>query len=138
MHVQDLQTKKIGGGHERDGLYCLNGVSTVDANGLAASSIIPLLWHSRLGHLSLFKLQQIIPECKSISTLECEACELGKHHRSSFPSHNDSCASTLLELVHSDIWGPSRIASRNGFKYFVTFVDDYSRLTWLYMLHDRS
>ncbi|KAI6689907.1 hypothetical protein NL676_026735 [Syzygium grande] len=42
LHVQDLQTKKkIGGGHEHDGLYYLDGVSTVDANGLAASPITP-------------------------------------------------------------------------------------------------
>jgi len=40
-------------------------------------------------------------------------------------------------LVHSDIWGPSRVKSTLGFQYFVTFIDDYSRCTWLYLMKNR-
>ena len=43
-------------------------------------------------------------------------------------------ASTPFELVHSDVWGPCPVMSPTGFKYFVTFVDDFSRVTWLYLM----
>jgi transposase InsO family protein len=41
-------------------------------------------------------------------------------------------------LVHSDIWGPSRTTGLCGARYFVTFIDNFSRLTWVYVLRDRS
>ena len=43
-------------------------------------------------------------------------------------------ASTPLELIHFDVWGPCPVMSPIGFKYFVTFVDDFSRVTWLYLM----
>ena len=47
-------------------------------------------------------------------------------------------ASAPSELVHSDVWGPCPVMSPTGFKYFVTFVDDFSRVTWLYLMNNRS
>ncbi|MCR2847983.1 DDE-type integrase/transposase/recombinase, partial [Weizmannia coagulans] len=41
-------------------------------------------------------------------------------------------------MVHSDIWGLCPILSPSGFRYFVTFVDDFSRVTWLYLMKSRS
>ena len=46
-------------------------------------------------------------------------------------------ASAPIELVHSDVWGPSPVLSLTGFKYFVTFVDDFSRVTWIYLMKSR-
>ena len=43
-------------------------------------------------------------------------------------------ASASFELVHYDVWGPCPILSPTGFRYFVTFVDDFSRVTWLYAM----
>ena len=40
----------------------------------------------------------------------------------------------MFDIVHSDIWGPSRISTTLGFQYFVTFIDDYSRCTWLFLM----
>ena len=71
-------------------------------------------------------------------SLECEACQLRKHHRSSFSSSGPSCQSESFDLVHTDIWGPSCISTLNGFIYFVIFVDDYSRMTWLFLMKERS
>ena len=42
-----------------------------------------------------------------------------------------------FELVHSDVWGPCPVMYPNGFKYFITFVDDFSRITWLYLMKSR-
>jgi hypothetical protein len=69
--------------------------------------------------------------------VSCEACQLSKHHHVPFPSRVVSRVSHPFELVHSDIWGPMNIAS-NKFHYFVTFVDDFSRMTWLFLMKNRS
>jgi len=68
----------------------------------------------------------------------CESCQLGKHSRTSFPRSVTCDASFPFALVHSDIWGPSRIKSTLGFQYFVTFIDDYSRCTWLFLMKHHS
>ena len=47
-------------------------------------------------------------------------------------------ASTHFELIHYDVWGPCLVMSPTRFKYFVTFVDDFFRVTWLYLMKNRS
>ena len=44
----------------------------------------------------------------------------------------------LLELVHSDICGPMSIKTQGGYEYYVTFIDDYSRYEYLYLMHCKS
>src|SRR3954454_4315104 len=58
----------------------------------------------------------------------CEGCALGKSHRSPMPDQGTTRATQLLELVHSDICGPMQVNSLGGKRYFITFVDDYSRV----------
>jgi Integrase core domain len=43
----------------------------------------------------------------------------------------------LFDLIHSDLWGHAPVDSKEGFKYFVTFIDDKSRATWLYLLKSK-
>ena len=43
-----------------------------------------------------------------------------------------------FERVHTDVWGPSRPTSTLGFSYFVTFIDDYSRCTWLFLMKTQA
>ncbi|GJY95774.1 retrovirus-related pol polyprotein from transposon TNT 1-94 [Tanacetum coccineum] len=47
-------------------------------------------------------------------------------------------AASPFELVRSDVWGPCPVTSKSGFKYFATFVDDYFRVTWLYLMKNQS
>ena len=49
---------------------------------------------------------------------------------------NQKCTSSF-SVIHSDIWGPSRVSSL-GFRYFVTFIDEYSRCTSVYLMKDYS
>ena len=66
----------------------------------------------------------------------CETCELGKHYRSVFSSRVDTRARFSFSLVHYDIWSPNRrIPSMLGNRYFVTFVDDYTRMIWLFLMY---
>jgi hypothetical protein len=81
----------IGLGHEKDGLYYLDldGSYSLVASILSAT-ISPLQWYFRLGHPSWAKLKSAIPTLRQVSSLEYEACQLGKHHRSSFPRSSHS------------------------------------------------
>ena len=71
-------------------------------------------------------------------SLECESCQLRKHTRVLFPKHLDHQIKSPFEFVHTDIWGPSRSKSILGFLYFVTFIDDYSRCTWVFLMKTRA
>ncbi|RVW25377.1 Retrovirus-related Pol polyprotein from transposon TNT 1-94 [Vitis vinifera] len=46
--------------------------------------------------------------------------------------------STVFSLVHSDVWGPSRIKNISGTRWFVTFVDDHTRVTWVFLMKEKS
>lgn len=45
---------------------------------------------------------------------------------------------SVFSLRHSDVWGPAPVTSDNGFRYFLLFVDDCSRMTWVYFLKSKS
>jgi transposase InsO family protein len=47
-------------------------------------------------------------------------------------------AENLFDLIHSDTWGSAPVDSKEGFKYFLTFIDDKSRATWLYLLKSKK
>ena len=94
----------------------------------------PLLLHSRLGHPSLSKFRKLVPHSSSLFSLEYESCQLGKHTRVSFPKRLDPQTKSPFELVHTDVWGPSRSCI-----YFkISFIDDYSRCTWLFLMKTRA
>lgn len=63
---------------------------------------------------------------------------LRKHHRDSFEKHASWHASAPLQLVHSDLCGPLPVVLFSGYKYFLTFIDDFSKHTWVYFLKLKS
>ncbi|KAL5577658.1 hypothetical protein UlMin_019357 [Ulmus minor] len=72
-----------------------------------------------------------------IQTFQCDVCQFAKHKRVSFPTRNKRC-SKPFHLIHSDIWGPSRVPNISGAKWFVSFIDDCTRVTWVYLLKQKS
>ncbi|XP_023638865.1 uncharacterized protein LOC111830613 [Capsella rubella] len=101
-----------------------------------------VLWHQRLGHpspVALHKLVSHIPSLKSVSSAvsDCKICPLAKQKRLAYVSHNH-LALHPFDLVHIDVWGPFSTESIEGFKYFLTLVDDCTRVTWVYMMRNKS
>ena len=123
----------IGVGHESRGLYYLETNSSVSC--LAAPS--PKLIHDRLGHPNMSKLKKMVPGLSKLQRLECESSQLGRHARSSFPKQTEPQCISPFSTIHLDIWGLTHVISF-GFRYFVTFIDEHSRCTWVYLMKDRS
>jgi transposase InsO family protein len=67
----------------------------------------------------------------------CRGCTLGKHAKVSFPS-NEHRSKVILDLVHSDVCGPMSVASITRSMYYVSFIDDFSRKTWIYFLKTKD
>ena len=110
------------------------GSSRLVASHLSISTLQP---HCHLGHPSLKNLKSLVSSCRQIESLQCEACQLGKHNRVPFASSRESHVSSPFHLFHPYIWGPINTPSLLGFRYFVIFVDDYSRVTYLYLMKER-
>jgi transposase InsO family protein len=71
------------------------------------------------------------------SNLTCETCIKAKNHRVSYPTSSNKRA-TPFDLIHSDVWGPSPVTSICGYKWFVLFIDDCTRMTWVYLLKGKN
>ena len=65
----------------------------------------------------------------------CEICLKGKMQRIPFPKQSERKTNAVMDIVHTDICGPMRNATLGGKRYLLTFIDDYSRYTVIYMLH---
>lgn len=127
-------------------LYQLTGSTVVGAVAAAKSSMTESettkLWHMRLGHMSLKGMTELskrgLLDGKSTGSLEfCEHCVFGKQKRVSFSAGIHRTKGTL-DYIHSDLWGPSRQVSKGGARYFLIFVDDYSRKVWIYFLKHKN
>ena len=103
------------------------------------------IWHKKLGHLGyqnvkLLKNKDLAEDINFNDEEEifCEACLQGKQHKLPFPLSTSPNSTELLQLVHSDICGPMNIPSIGGGRYFILFIDDKSRYTWIYILQKKS
>lgn len=67
----------------------------------------------------------------------CSICPMARQQRMSFP-HSTIHSTTPFQLVHIDIWGPYNTQTYNSFKYFLTLVDDFTRVTWTHLLSRKS
>ena len=103
------------------------------------------MWHRRVGHQNSDVLRTLFnygllgnKACASIDlSFDCTSCKHGKSKVLPFPYHA-SHASQCFELIHSDVWGIAPIVSHAHYKYFVAFIDDFSRFTWVYFLRAKG
>ncbi|GKA55680.1 retrotransposon protein, putative, ty1-copia subclass [Tanacetum coccineum] len=96
------------------------------------------LWHCRLGHINkkcMDKLQHdgILQPTHDESLEKCKSCISGKMARKPF-SHQVERAKHLLGLIHTDVYGPFRTIPTEGASYFITFIDDFNRYAYIYLM----
>ncbi|CAB4268994.1 unnamed protein product [Prunus armeniaca] len=142
--VKDNLTGKIlFRGHTEGGLYHIHLSSHKTSPSCLIITASPSLWHQRTGHPSAQILQQIIsknnlPVLGKFKDLSfCNSCPLGKQTK--LPFLSTPCISrSPMELIHTDLWGPSPTPSLCGFHYYIIFINDYSKYCWLYPLLTKS
>ena len=100
-----------------------------------------LVWHARLGHLSLPAIKRLPNTVKGIqlharspSACSCEGCIVGKMFRRPILTSEDKAKTRLLELIHSDVIGPMQTQTMQGYRYIIMFTDDYSRYSEVYLM----
>jgi len=103
------------------------------------------LWHCRYGHLNFWGLHTLSQHnmVYGLSIMKvpiklCKDCLIGKQSRDSFPKKSTWRATQVLQLVHADICGPMTPISNIKKRYLLTFIDDFSRKTWIYFLTEKS
>jgi hypothetical protein len=101
------------------------------------------LWHRRMAHLhhgALGGLREVVTRVPQFNLEHqdvCRGCALGKFTKAVFPS-SDNRSAGILDSVHIDVCGPMSRASLSGCEYYLTFIDDHSRKTWIYFLKAKS
>jgi hypothetical protein len=105
-----------------------------------------VLWHRRLCHIGADRLEQaikgkvaagLVVESNAPAPWHCEPCIRGKHHRNPFPKRASHRATLFLERIHSDLH-QLPVLTATGFRYWLLFIDDYSRYFWIYLLQKKS
>lgn len=102
-------------------------------------------WHRTLGHINFSYLnilctQQLlegIPNKLESKFMKCKTCIENKMHNLPF-KNNRTRAADVLEIVHTDVCGSFKTAGLNGERYFVSFVDDYSKIAKVYCIKTKD
>ena len=139
--VQRLDTNEVVlVGHRIDNIYMidLDNIPSNDAKCLAGKQDDSWLWHRRMAHLNMDYLNKLVskdlvislPKLKFEKDMICDACQKGKQVKASFKSKNIVSTTRPLQLLHMDLFGPSRTMRFGGNYYALVIVDDYSRYTW--------
>ena len=137
-------------GHKEGNTFVLDAEKEIKNSiaNVAVSTSKPSLklWHLRLGHLGynnvkIMNENEMVKGMK-VESLEvetnCEGCALGKQTRNPFSKNTKEPATEIFDLVHSDVCGPIQITSDGGANYVLTFIDDKSRMTVVYLLRHKS
>lgn len=103
------------------------------------------LWHARMGHINFTALKQMsdknlvcgLPKIYNPTRL-CEGCLVGKQTRKSYPSQAGFKEKQRLELLYEDLCGPISPPTPAGNRYFMLFVDDFTRVMWVYMMKTKD
>jgi hypothetical protein len=130
-----------------NGLYVLdledNYVCNINVKKVRLNDLNPtFIWHCRLGHINKKRIERLHNDgllnsfdFESFDT--CESCLLEKMTKAPFTSQSER-VSDLLKLVHTNVCGPMSSVVRHGFQYFITFTDDFSRYSYIYLIRHKS
>ncbi|KAM1797964.1 hypothetical protein ACFX12_032087 [Malus domestica] len=150
--VQDKKTKEVvyHGRSKPEELFQIPVVKASRENKFVTSNPVAYLgkmvksdiWHQRLGHPAHDTMAAMLKQSKVLHKLDatcttCISCIRGKMSRIPFPVRNASCLAPF-EKVHTDVSGPTPVRSVEGFRYYVLFVDEYTRFTWIFPMCNNS
>ena len=97
------------------------------------------LWHCHLGHIGVKHMKKLHADgflesldYESFDT--CESCLMGKMTKTPFFETMER-ANDLLEIIHTDVFGPMSVEARGGYHHFLTFTDDLSRYVYIYLMN---
>ncbi|WZZ64845.1 hypothetical protein YC2023_076215 [Brassica napus] len=140
VKFQDIESSQlIGKGVTKGELYMLEKLDPVSNHNCSFTSASSLnknaLWHARLGHPHERALNLMLPGVV-FENDKCEACILGKHCKNVFP-RTSTVYENCFDLIHTDVW-TAPIFSRDNHKYFVTFIDEKSKYTWLTLIPSKD
>jgi hypothetical protein len=135
-------------GFRYNNLYLVD-FSSKDANlrtCLFTKAFLGWLWHRRLAHVGMSTLKKILKKdmvrgLKDVVFEKdklCSACQARKQVANTHPTKAFMSTSRPLELLHMDLFGPTSYASAGGNLYCLVIIDDFSRYTWVFFLHDKS
>ena len=132
-------------GQSRDGLYVLSESSAMSLPQAFSSTCLFIsadIWHHQLGYPIPRILHLLVKNIKvscmtKCFNFNCPVCPLGKlcHLTLKTTSHQTLAP---LDLIFSDVWGPSPMLSSYGFRYFVIFVDAHTKIIWFYPMVAKS
>jgi len=128
----------VGKGYLYDCMFKLN-INKTQVSAYMVESFS--LWHSRLGHVNTRKMDDmvnlsLIPKYDNDMVEKCKTCMQTKITRLPFPKVEKT--TSLLELVHSDVCDMHSYPSIGRKNYFATFIDDYSKYCYVYLLHSKD
>ncbi|VFQ86160.1 unnamed protein product, partial [Cuscuta campestris] len=114
---------------KKQGTLYMAETTAGDANTVANGLSLSKLWNQRLGHMSEKGMKMLVakgklPDLKKVESEFCEPCVYGKKKRVSFAKTGRVPKAQKLELIHSDVFGPTRVESLGGSRFYVTFIDD--------------
>ena len=98
-----------------------------------------ILWQRRLGQISIQRIKRLVNEgvLSSMDFTDFETClDCIKGKQTNKSKKDGTRCKHLLEIIHTDICCPDMDESDP--KYFIPFIDDYSRYMYLYMLHSKD
>ena len=99
-----------------------------------------MLWHYRLSDLNFIYLENSFPGLfinKSLNSYHCKICQLFKHTRNIYPSIPYK-SSHPFSMIHHNVCEPTRVKNIIGSRWFVSFIDDHTRTTWIFLMKEKS
>ncbi|MBA3284504.1 MAG: DDE-type integrase/transposase/recombinase, partial [Nitrosopumilus sp.] len=101
-----------------------------------------MLWHKRLGHLSIRQMEKLhsheglegLKDEDFKLELSCDVCYLGKQSTNKLSKSHKLNTKERGELIHSDVCGPISPETKGGNRYYVSFIDDFTRKSWVFLI----
>jgi Reverse transcriptase (RNA-dependent DNA polymerase)/Integrase core domain/GAG-pre-integrase domain len=131
------------------GLYKVTNHVSEEIAGVAEETLTLDLFHRRMGHISPSSARSLVQnkmvtgvklDVSSLNaTVFCESCVHAKATRKPIPKVREGeRAKSFGDEIHSDLWGPAPVETKGGKRYYITFTDDATRLTHMFLLRAKS